>query len=578
MEGYLTLASHQPKLTPYELPQTIAQIPAPPINVPMPIRKALSIEGENKTIHYLLCGEYELNNTSWSKLQQKYNISHNTMYTALTGKRRPSGSQYHQKRKRSTKQEPIATTLSYQTNDKFYYVVGIPFTMMTFMLIGLVHFMGNILLAWATLQQPYVTKSLLLPPPQNKNDWVHSVIFEPQPKMQLTRSSHKITSFLDFQPFLQGFQSVDNYIKDLITDINNPSYFQKLIAPFHDRQVTPLSTHDNIRTFLSSPECHSHAHACQAKMKFEQFCIEINYVYKVFRAIYKKFLTANDHIDYHPSQQVTANTTRVKRCSMYIQDGQYSCQTRELNPSEESFLDAFLKALYKINPLLHNNLSHMKRTGIFTWLLGLGVFTNARSISQIKDNLPILQKQNQLQDKQIKQLAKYLNLTMLQVNRNSEMLYEIDTKVFIINSTIHHLIWHFDAMRYETNILHYFQTRISRVHTSLYALHGDTDSLFEYMRILASQELTPPIIPPDILKGILHKIEEEIKSNARVRLCEDPETNIWSYYRTVKLTPIVLQDYLMLILTVHLLDQSLHITRSTIYPCYIQWKAHIWQQ
>ena len=64
MEGYLALASHLPKLTPYELPQMIAQIPPPPINAPMPIRKALSIEGENKTIHYLLHGEYELTNTS----------------------------------------------------------------------------------------------------------------------------------------------------------------------------------------------------------------------------------------------------------------------------------------------------------------------------------------------------------------------------------------------------------------------------------------------------------------------------------------------------------------------------------
>ena len=38
-EGYLTLASHIPKLTPYELPQMIAQIPSPPMDVPMPIRK-----------------------------------------------------------------------------------------------------------------------------------------------------------------------------------------------------------------------------------------------------------------------------------------------------------------------------------------------------------------------------------------------------------------------------------------------------------------------------------------------------------------------------------------------------------
>ena len=58
-EGYLTLASHISKLVPYEqLPQVIAQIPPPPMDIPMPIRKALSIDGENKTIPYLLHGEY----------------------------------------------------------------------------------------------------------------------------------------------------------------------------------------------------------------------------------------------------------------------------------------------------------------------------------------------------------------------------------------------------------------------------------------------------------------------------------------------------------------------------------------
>ena len=36
--------------------------------------------------------------------------------------------------------------------------------MMTFMLIGFVHLLGDILLAWAMLQQPYVSKSLLLHP------------------------------------------------------------------------------------------------------------------------------------------------------------------------------------------------------------------------------------------------------------------------------------------------------------------------------------------------------------------------------------------------------------------------------
>ena len=46
-EGYLTLASHISKIAPYELPQVIAQVPPPPMNVPMPVRKALLVDGEN---------------------------------------------------------------------------------------------------------------------------------------------------------------------------------------------------------------------------------------------------------------------------------------------------------------------------------------------------------------------------------------------------------------------------------------------------------------------------------------------------------------------------------------------------
>ena len=51
----------------------------------------------------------------------------------------------------------------------------------------------------------------------------------------------------------------------------------------------------------------------------------------------------------------------------------------------------------------------MKRVGVFIWILGWGVYSNAKNIAKIKENLHTLQKQNQLQNKQIKQLANYLN-------------------------------------------------------------------------------------------------------------------------------------------------------------------------
>ena len=67
----------------------------------------------------------------------------------------------------------------------------------------------NVLITWATLQEPSMpahVQPLALPPPQNQNKWVHLVIFEPQPKIQLTQSSYKVTSFLNFQPFFEIFK------------------------------------------------------------------------------------------------------------------------------------------------------------------------------------------------------------------------------------------------------------------------------------------------------------------------------------------------------------------------------------
>ena len=80
----------------------------------------------------------------------------------------------------------------------------------------------------------------------------------------------------------------------------------------------------------------------------------------------------------------------------------------------------------------------------------------------------------------------------------------------VMNKTIQHIMWNLDSMQCETNLLHFFQNKLYRVYTSLYALQSDTESLFEYMRALASQELNPMIIPPDILKNILHQNRNRI--------------------------------------------------------------------
>ena len=136
------------------------------------------------------------------------------------------------------------------------------------------YLMCNVLLAWATLHQPYIStlrQTLFSPPPQNKNEWVHSVIFEPQPKIQLTRLSYKVISFPDFQPFLRGFQSVNEYLKDLTRDINKPNYFQRIVSPFSNFQITPLHNESIIWKFLNSPACSVNPYGYKSKLKLEQY-------------------------------------------------------------------------------------------------------------------------------------------------------------------------------------------------------------------------------------------------------------------------------------------------------------------
>ena len=62
------------------------------MDVPLPIRKALLIDGESKVVRDLIHGEYESTNTSWSKLQKKYHVSRDKAYTTIKGKRIPEGS------------------------------------------------------------------------------------------------------------------------------------------------------------------------------------------------------------------------------------------------------------------------------------------------------------------------------------------------------------------------------------------------------------------------------------------------------------------------------------------------------
>ena len=72
---------------------------------------------------------------------------------------------------------------------------------------------------------------------------------------------------------------------------------------------------------------------------------------KVFHVTYRKFLTAIDHIDYHPSQ-IQSNITRTRRSVTYEFYGRYHSPTKTLTPSEESFPNCFYGSSIQDLPIL----------------------------------------------------------------------------------------------------------------------------------------------------------------------------------------------------------------------------------
>ena len=53
-----------------------------------------------------------------------------------------------------------------------------------------------------------------------------------------------------------------------------------------------------------------------------------------------------------------------------------------------------------------------------------------------------------------------------------------------------------------------------RIYTAICALKEDIDALYEYMRVLSTQQLNPLIMPPDILQQVLDQVKDGICSNA----------------------------------------------------------------
>ena len=149
---------------------------------------------------------------------------------------------------------------------------------------------------------------------------------------------------------------------------------------------------------------------------------------------------------------------------------------------------------------------------------------------------------------------------MNQVREHRNILYDIDNRLLYINKT---LMTHIKASKltltYHEIIAVEARIVLARLNNGIIGLQENVDKIYEYLRTMASHEVNPLVLPPESLRKVLKSIQEEMRQNPRLALPYDPDQDIWSYYSIMRVSPIIMDDFLLLILTVPLVDQSLQM-------------------
>ena len=180
-------------------------------------------------------------------------------------------------------------------------------------------------------------------PPENKQDWLHLVIFEPQNKIQLTHFIYQVTTFLDFVPFMNGFKNMQNYIKGFRADVADPAYFSKIKHKSTNMGSSPLLNEWDLETFMQLAYCQQLPYACMTRLKIDRFLMEIDSLDELFDVIYRKFLNAIDHTEYDPTlQDESPPNTRGKCSTLFSETGFYNTFDHSLTLTEEFFWANYL--------------------------------------------------------------------------------------------------------------------------------------------------------------------------------------------------------------------------------------------
>ena len=314
-------------------------------------------------------------------------------------------------------------------------------------------------------------------------------------------------TFTEFKSYIDSFRKFQAYLETFLTDLTDPeriSAFRillsnKLTSVAQDL-VTKIITERNCETQTAEEACSGDAirkggtrqlseSACREEFQLvcraiDQFRAITNatmHVKSAFEQVKEQFLSVIDHLD--TEQDQTDEEARDKHNQKVETDMKIAFSRVSKEELEE--LDTILEQVETKYPDVKKNLKRHKRFGIMSWILGWGVYSNYRQMKAIKKNIRKLYYQNVLQEKQIQDLAHYMNITATRVRLHDRILYNIQLRLNRIDHYIKDLQdliafnWYVNNLLMDANVI------VNRLITGLIVLRNNVEVTYRYLSVIA---------------------------------------------------------------------------------------------
>ena len=227
---------------------------------------------------------------------------------------------------------------------------------------------------------PYKATTPILP-----HETKYPVIFEPLQNIKFSRSTYKITSFLDFSPYVSFFEKYEKYVNDFLEDIKDDGKVEMIKDPtsIFERHEDMLKyfpaelrnlTCDNPHVCAGHEDKFSYqwyVSTCMNRQHYEHMLEEVKYLKEVFEHMKETFFQTINHVNSWSGETNPTNDT---------------VHINHMTRKEARYIKSEIATMAG---------KRNRRRMLVEWgamiALGYGVYSNGEDIKTIKKNIKVLQ-------------------------------------------------------------------------------------------------------------------------------------------------------------------------------------------